>query len=168
MSATPCIAINSIADPLLLDVSRLAPGAMRKYCLTTSHSHTVRFIVWRGSDGKIRVVMDACQACYANNMGYRIRDREFVCRFCGKRYSTDGKFVGEASCMPFRVPFKVRGGVVEIAMGQLKAGERLFSARPFYADTLFTFFNWIARRGEGRALIDVLSDDHNLPFCHKD
>ncbi len=165
-SDSRCIAVGGRADPLLLDVATLAPGTMRKYCLTISRSHTVRFIVWRASDGKIRVVLDACQACYANNMSYGFTGHQIVCRFCGKRYSANGKSVGEASCMPFGLPFEEHGGLVIIQMGRLKTGERLFPARPFYEDAFSAVFNWIVRRAGRPSIVDVLSSDHDLPVCH--
>ncbi len=165
-SEPQCIATGWSADPLLLNVSTLAPGTMRKYCVMTSRSHTVRFIIWRGSDGKIRVVMDACQACYANNMGYEFTGHQIVCRFCGKRYSADGNSVGEGSCMPLALRFVERGGLVRIQMDELKTGEKLFPSRPFYEDAFSAVFKWIVRRAGRRNIVDVLSSDDELPVCH--
>ena len=160
-----CIGIGLTTDPLLLNVASLAPGTMRKYCVATSRSHIVRFIVLRGSDGRLNVVMDACQACYGNNMGYRFTGRQVVCRFCGKRYSADGKSFGEASCMPFGLRFEERSGLVIIKMDQLKAGERLFPSRPFYYNVFSIVFELMARRAVSPKIVDVLSSDRDLPVC---
>jgi uncharacterized membrane protein len=131
-------------DGLLLNVQALSEGSARKYCLKTPNSRTVRFIVARGSDGKIRVVLDACRTCYRNNLGYKLSGHEIVCGFCANRYSIDSISAGRASCMPLMMPFEEHDGLLKIRLSDLKKSEAFFPAESPANETVAAAMQWFA------------------------
>jgi uncharacterized membrane protein len=139
-----CTPVTADNDALLLNVQALSDGSARKYCLKTPNSRTVRFIVARGSDGKIRVVLDACRTCYRNNLGYKLSGREIICGFCANRYSIDSLSVGRASCTPLTMPFEEHGGLLRIRLSDLKKGEAFFPAESFANKPLASAMQWFA------------------------
>jgi uncharacterized membrane protein len=88
----------------------------------------LRFFALRGSDGEIRVAMDACDVCYDAKKGYRQDGEDMVCNNCGNRYATDG--IGtknlQGGCWPSYVPIDVENGKVVIKASELKAKRYMF------------------------------------------
>jgi uncharacterized membrane protein len=132
-----CVAVESHSDELLLNVDPLSRGTAQKYCWTTpNRRETVRFVVARRTDGAINVVLDACQACYLNNLGYRLSKGALVCRFCGNRYSVDKLSVGIMSCRPLKLPFTVDRGLLKIRTSDLKGSSAFFPPQSRVRETL--------------------------------
>lgn len=122
-----CVAVKTASNALLLNVELLARGSAQKYCWNLpDRSETIRFIVARRSDGAINVVLDACQACYLNNLGYRLSKAGLVCRFCGNRYSINKLSVGIMSCRPLKLPFTVDRGLLRLRVSDLKGSTAFF------------------------------------------
>lgn len=143
-----CIAVNGDSAALLLNVDGIARGTAQKYCWRTPDSaRTVRFIVARRSDDVITVVLDACRVCYLNALGYRFSRGGLICRFCGNRYSIDSLSIGRASCLPFKLPYRIDRGLLRISTSDLKASAGFFP-RQSVADTMLdTAFGWLASVG---------------------
>lgn len=140
-----CTTVRPNNDSLLLNIQALSDGSARKYCLKTPNSRTVRFIVARGSDGKIRVVLDACRTCYRNNLGYVLSGREIVCRFCANRYSIDSVSIARGSCMPLPLPFEEHGGLLKIRLSDLNKGAAFFPAESLANETMASAIQWCGR-----------------------
>ena len=139
-----CVAVNSDSDMLLLNVEPLARGTAQKYCWKLpNRSETVRFIVARRGDGAINVVLDACQACYRNNLGYQLSKGELVCHFCGNRYSIDKLSVGIMSCRPFKLPFTIDRGLLRIRTSDLKGRMAFFPPPSTVNKMLTSTFRWL-------------------------
>jgi hypothetical protein len=102
-------------DDVAVNVSAMAPGSARTFCYTDQAGERLRFLLARGSDGKVRSVFDACRQCSAYHRGYRVAGGELICRVCGNHYSVDRMTEGVATC-----------GVVHIKTADLKAGRALF------------------------------------------
>ncbi len=109
-----------------LSVADLANGQARSFCYRDSVGEKIRFILARGSDGKIRAVFDACHQCYTFHKGYKVSDGALVCRFCGNRYAIDHMMAGKASCVPVKLPHQEHDGVVQVKADDLRAGRKLF------------------------------------------
>ena len=132
-----CVAVENHSNELLLNVDLLSRGNAQKYCWATPDRHqSVRFIVARRSDGAIDVVLDACQACYLNRLGYRLSNGTLVCRFCGNRYSVDRLSVGIMSCRPLKLPFRIDRGLLKIKTSDLKGGSAFFPPQSGMRETL--------------------------------
>jgi uncharacterized membrane protein len=139
-----CVAVNNDSDELLLNVDPLARGTAQKYCWKLpDRPGTIRFIVARRSDGAINVVLDACQACYLNNLGYRLSKGDLVCRFCGNRYSIDKLSVGIMSCRPVKLPFTVDRGLLRIRVSDLKGGTAFFPPQFVVNKILTSASEWL-------------------------
>lgn len=111
---------------LTLGISHLTPDSARLYCLKEPAAGDIRFVLARGSDGKIRTVFDACHQCYTFHKGYEVVSGALVCRLCGNRYPIDHMLEGKASCVPVELPHRLEGGKVTIDTADLEKGRSLF------------------------------------------
>ncbi len=122
-SARPDCETISGSDELTLDSSRIGKPAF--YCYEDA-GRRLRFILARGSDGKVRSVMDACGQCYPFHKGFAANKDELICRLCGNRYPVNHMRKGKASCVPVAVPSHEEGGRVTIRSADLKKFRWLF------------------------------------------
>ncbi len=113
-------------NDVAINVSAMAPGSARTFCYTDQAGKRLRFLLARGSDGKMRSVFDACRQCSAYHRGYRVAGAELICRVCGNHYSVDRMTEGVATCVPASLAHQDEGGVVHIKTADLKAGRALF------------------------------------------
>jgi uncharacterized membrane protein len=113
-------------DDVAIDVSAMSSGSARAFCYTDQAGERLRFILARGSDGKVRSVFDACRQCSGYHRGYRLAGGEMICRVCGNHYSVDRMNEGEASCVPVGLAHQDDGEVVHIKTADLKAGRAMF------------------------------------------
>jgi uncharacterized membrane protein len=114
-------------EALLLNVSDLGRGDAETFCFTDTDGRKVRFVLARGSDGRIRSVLDACGQCYRYGMGYKLVGHELVCRYCGNQYSINNMISGKASCVPIGLPHEEHGGIVRIQVADLKKSQDYFA-----------------------------------------
>jgi len=114
------------AELLSIPVAKLARGEARTFCYHDRAGEKIRFILARGSDGKIRTVFDACRQCYSSHKGYKVTGGAIVCRLCGNRYPIDHMMEGKASCMPVDLPHQEQAGVVLVRAADLRKGKELF------------------------------------------
>ena len=88
----------------------------------------VRFFAVRGSDGNVRIAMDACDVCYEAKKGYSQSGDDMVCNNCGNKYPTNG--IGtenlKGGCWPSYVPMDIEDGMVTIKASDLKAKRYMF------------------------------------------
>jgi len=120
-----CIELGP-AELLSIPVADLGPGEARTFCYNDRTGEKIRFILARGSDGKIRSVFDACRQCYSSHKGYKLTAGAMVCRLCGNRYPIDHMMEGKASCMPVDLPHQEQAGIVQVKAADLRKGRELF------------------------------------------
>ena len=88
----------------------------------------VRFFAVRGSDGNVRVALDACDVCYGANKGYVQSGNAMKCNNCGNEYDTDG--IGtknlQGGCWPSYIPIQEVDGKVMIKTQDLQAKAFMF------------------------------------------
>jgi uncharacterized membrane protein len=111
---------------LAISVARLERGAARRFCYRDSAGERLRFLLARGSDGKVRAVFDACRQCYKFHQGYRIEHGYLICRLCGNRYPIDHMMKGEASCVPVALPHHDDEATVYVRVRDLESQNGLF------------------------------------------
>jgi uncharacterized membrane protein len=111
---------------LTISLARLARGAARRFCYRDRAGDRLRFLLARGSDGKIRSVFDACRQCFKFHQGYKIARGVLICRLCGNRYPIDHMTQGEASCVPVKLQHSQSGSALQIKVSDLKSGRALF------------------------------------------
>ena len=114
------------ADDVAINAFALRPGRAQRFCYTDDAGKQLRFVLARGSDGKVRSVFDACRQCFTFHRGYRIVNGELICRVCGNHYPIDHMTEGKASCVPASLAHEDNSGVVHIKTADLKVGRALF------------------------------------------
>ncbi len=88
----------------------------------------VRFFAVRGTDGEVRIALDACDVCYSVKLGYRQAGTNMKCNNCGNEYATDG--IGteniQGGCWPSYVPMEEEAGKILVATKGLKDKKFMF------------------------------------------
>ena len=113
-------------DSIDVNVSAMRPGSAQLFCYTDDAGKKLRFVLARGTDGKMRSVFDACRQCFTFHRGYQVVDGELICRVCGNHYRIDRMAEGKASCVPASLPHEDASGTVRIRTADLQAGHAFF------------------------------------------
>lgn len=125
-AARPGCTSVSGRDELVIAGRLLDKGTARTFCWRDDAGKELRFVLARGSDGKIRSVMDACSQCYQFHKGFAYSDGYLICRTCGNRYPIDHMMAGKASCVPIPIASRESDGKVTLQTADLKKMEYLF------------------------------------------
>ena len=125
MARPGCTAVEG-KDELVISGNLIDKGTARTFCYRDDAGKQLRFILARGSDGKVHTVMDACSMCYAFRKGFAYSNGYLICRLCGHRFPIDDVQTGDASCVPIALPSSEADGKVIIRTSDLKKMEWLF------------------------------------------
>jgi uncharacterized membrane protein len=89
----------------------------------------IKYFTVRGSDGEIRVAMNACDVCYHAKKGYVQDDNEMRCINCGLKYSISGLGTTnlEGGCWPSYLPKKIENDFVVININDLEEKRYMFA-----------------------------------------
>ena len=112
-------------DEVSVNVAAMRPGSAQLFCYNDAGKR-LRFVLARGTDGKIRSVFDACRQCFTFHRGYQVVGGELICRVCGNHYRIDRMTEGKASCVPASLPHEDASGTVRIRTADLRTGHALF------------------------------------------
>jgi len=113
-------------DDVSVNVAAMRPGSAQLFCYTDDAGKRLRFVLARGTDGKIRSVFDACRQCFTFHRGYQVVGGELICRVCGNHYRIDRMTEGKASCVPASLPHEDASGTVRIRTADLRTGHAFF------------------------------------------
>ena len=113
-------------DSIDVNVSTMRPGSAQLFCYTDDAGKKLRFVLARGTDGKMRSVFDACRQCFTFHRGYQVAGGDLICRICGNHYRIDRMAEGKASCVPASLPHEDASGTVRIRTADLQAGHAFF------------------------------------------
>lgn len=108
-----CTAVDG-KDTLVISGHSLDKGSAKIFCYRDQAGRNLRFVLARGSDGKVRSVMDACAQCYNFHKGFQVSNGFLICRLCGNRYPINHILSGKASCVPVAVPSTEANGKVTL------------------------------------------------------
>jgi uncharacterized membrane protein len=125
MAKPACTSVEG-KDALVIAGRLLDKGTAKTFCYRDEAGKNLRFVLARGSDGKIRSVMDACAQCYSYHKGFAYSDGYLICRLCGNRYPIDHILSGKASCVPVSLPSSEANGKVTIRTADLEKNGWLF------------------------------------------
>ena len=125
MAKPGCTSVEG-KDALIISGRLIDRGTAKTFCYRDEAGKNLRFVLARGSDGKVRSVMDACSQCYSYHKGFAYSDGYLICRLCGNRYPVDHILRGKASCVPIAVPSNEADGNVNIRTADLKKNGWLF------------------------------------------
>jgi uncharacterized membrane protein len=121
-----CTTVNGAGDTISVPMAELPNGAVKFFCVHGRAGDLVRFVLARGSDGRLHSVFDACHQCYRFHKGYTVAGGYLICRLCGNRYKLDDMQKGMASCVPVGLHTSVRGDTIEVKPAELEKGRSLF------------------------------------------
>jgi uncharacterized membrane protein len=125
MAKPGCTSISG-GDELVIAGHLLDKGTAKTFCYRDQAGKNLRFVLARGTDGKVRSVMDACAQCYPYHKGFTYSNGYLICRQCGNRYKVDNVLSGEASCVPVALPSREGGGKIIVRTADLKKNGYLF------------------------------------------
>jgi uncharacterized membrane protein len=125
MAGERCTVLTG-TDVLNIDLGGIPSGSAQKFGYTDDAGRKIRFVLARGSDGKVRAVFDACRQCYSFHKGYAISGGELVCRVCGNHYPIERMTTGKASCVPVSVDHRDHGRTATVRVSDVIAGRWLF------------------------------------------
>ena len=91
-----------------------------------SGATSLAFFVVRGSDSRIRVALDTCDACYSAKKGYRQQGEVMICNNCEQQFPTVKINEVSGGCNPVAVPIRLSGEQLTIASADLDRGARYF------------------------------------------
>ncbi len=120
-----CVELASLAT-LSVPLESLGVGKPKFFCVDEERGEKLRFVLARGSDGRVRGAFDACRQCYRYREGFTAAAGELVCRLCGNRYPVDRMTIGKASCAPVPLPTQESGATVKIKLADVLKGKALF------------------------------------------
>lgn len=121
----PCTEVRG-NGMLTISLAHLARGAAQRFCYRDPAGERLRFLLARGSDGRLRSVLDACRQCFKFHQGYEIEHGMLICRLCGNRYPIDHMTEGAASCVPVKLEHSGDGITAQIKVSDLRRGRALF------------------------------------------
>jgi uncharacterized membrane protein len=113
-------------DEVSVNVSAMRPGSAQLFCYTDDAGKKLRFLLARGTDGRMRSVFDACRQCFTFHRGYQVVGGDLICRVCGNHYRIDRMTEGKLSCVPASLPHNEASNTVRIKTADLRAGHALF------------------------------------------
>jgi len=125
MARPACTAVEG-KDELVISGHLIDKGTARTFCYRDDAGKQLRFVLARGSDGKVHSVMDACSQCYQFHKGFAYSNGYLICRLCGNRYPIDHMLEGKASCVPIAVQSREAEGKIMLRTADLKKMEYLF------------------------------------------
>jgi uncharacterized membrane protein len=108
-----------------LPLSTFDDGHAHYYAYTTENGF-VEFFVLKSSDGVVRAALNACDACYPSQQGYRQEGDEMVCNNCGQRFPSDRINEVKGGCNPAPLNRKVIGDNLVILVDDIIAGGSYF------------------------------------------
>lgn len=82
----------------------------------------VRYFVLKGTDGEVKVALDACDVC-GGSKGYRQEGDYMICNNCGQRFHVN--YLGESNikgggCWPSHLEHEIEGNYVIIKKSDLE------------------------------------------------
>ena len=121
-----CSPLYASGEAVTVSLARLAPGSGKLFCYRDRAGEKLRFVLAREADGTVQAAFDACRKCYKFHQGFATGHGYLTCRYCGNRYKVSEIAVGEASCVPIKLPTHLQDEAVRVGVDDLEAGRWLF------------------------------------------
>jgi uncharacterized membrane protein len=125
MAKPGCTSVDG-KDALIISGRLIDKGTAKVFCYNDVAGKKLRFVLARGTDGKLQSVMDACEQCYTYHKGFAYEDGFLICRLCGNRYPINHLLSGRGSCVPVAVPSSESDGKIIVRTADLKKMSWLF------------------------------------------
>lgn len=86
----------------------------------------VIFFTLRDAAGRVRLALDACDACWQAGKGYKQTGDAMTCQKCGMVFPIERIGLRKGGCNPHPVNFTVSGETVVVPAEELRDGVRFF------------------------------------------
>lgn len=107
-------------------IAALRDGRAHWYRYGTRNGRETRFLMVHDAAGQVRAALDACEACFRENRGFRQAGSWLVCRYCGRRVRTEEIGGARGACHPMALVSAVRDGRVVVPSAALEAAASYF------------------------------------------
>lgn len=87
---------------------------------------SVIFFTLRDASGRVRLALDACDACWQAGKGYKQTGDAMTCQKCGMVFPSERIGLRKGGCNPHPVNFTVSGDTVVVPAEELQDGVRFF------------------------------------------
>lgn len=111
---------------VVLDVSDLAPLAVRYYRFLNAGNQEVLFFVGKDESGRLAVAFNASENDFKRRRGFRHDGAWMVNAKCDTAIRLSEVNQGRSGCGPIPLPFRAQGDTVTIAENDVLAGWRYF------------------------------------------
>ena len=98
-----------------------------QYFEYTDNGKAIRYFVVKSTDGVIRAAFDACDVCWAADLGYSQDGGFMVCNNCGQRFESTQVNEVEGGCNPSPLARRVENGQVILQVQDILAGAKYFN-----------------------------------------
>ena len=88
---------------------------------------SIRFFLARDNQGTVRAALDACEACWRADKGYRLQDNAMLCVNCGQKFDLARIGLRSGGCNPHPIDFRMDGENFTVTAQELLAGSQYFS-----------------------------------------
>lgn len=119
-------AVQADGNVVKIPLTELQPQQASFYRITLDGKE-IRFFAVKGSDGRIRTALDACDVCFKERKGYQQQGDVMLCRNCNLTFPIDR--IGPSSvggCNPHFLPSQQSGDQLLLPVDELKQGARFF------------------------------------------
>ena len=87
---------------------------------------TIRFFLIQDNQGIIRAALDACEACWHADKGYRLQGNTMLCVNCGMKFALNRIGFVRGGCNPHPIAFSMDGESFTVTTQELLAGSHYF------------------------------------------
>lgn len=108
-----------------LEASGLGNGQAKFYKYKEDDT-IIRFFLVRDNQGTLRAALDACEACWHADKGYKLQDGILLCANCGMRFALGRIGAVRGGCNPHPIAFKNDGDAFTATTRELLSGARYF------------------------------------------
>ncbi len=113
-------------DRVAIRISGVEDSGVHFY--TYRHNEkNINFFVRTDGAGKLHTHYDACYSCFKYKLGFHVEGDHIRCIACNLKYRLSDEFwdyIG--ACAPIPLSSNVENGFIEIKLGDVQKGEKLF------------------------------------------
>ena len=108
-----------------LDTSGLGTQQAKHYQYKEGKT-IIRFFLVRDNQGAVRAALDACEACWRADKGYKLQDGVMLCVNCGMKFAL--RAIGEVrgGCNPHPIVSALEGNTFKVSTQELLSGAKYF------------------------------------------
>lgn len=118
--------IVPVANRIKIPIKKVNDGKVHFYTYKFNGKN-INFFVRTDGNKKLHTHFDACWSCYKYKLGFVVEGDHITCIACNFKYKLSEEFwdfIG--ACAPIPLRSRVKEAFIEIELGAIQKGERLF------------------------------------------